>query len=72
MSILKSMPIKSFHMRAETFICRLLSHVPEKGTHLVRSYGVIPIPIAASNWMQLGLNWGNRHTSLLLDLPSCP
>ena len=31
---------QSFHMRAETFICRLLSHVPEKGTHLVRSYGL--------------------------------
>jgi len=29
-----------FHMKAETFISRILKHVPEKGTHLVRSYGL--------------------------------
>jgi hypothetical protein len=27
-------------MKAETFIGRLLKHVPEKGTHVVRSYGL--------------------------------
>jgi hypothetical protein len=30
----------SFPLKAGTFIGRLLSHVPEKGTHLVRSYGL--------------------------------
>lgn len=29
-----------FKLPAEVFIDRLLSHVPEKGTHLVRSYGL--------------------------------
>jgi hypothetical protein len=30
----------AFQLDAEAFIRRLLSHVPEKGTHLVRSYGL--------------------------------
>ena len=29
-----------FHLDAETFIHRILDHVPEKGTHLVRAYGL--------------------------------
>lgn len=31
---------RSFKLDAETFIHRILSHVPEKGTHIVRSYGL--------------------------------
>jgi hypothetical protein len=31
---------RTFRLPAETFIQRLLSHVPEKGTHLVRAYGL--------------------------------
>jgi len=30
----------SFQLKANEFISRLLSHVPEKGTHLVRAYGL--------------------------------
>jgi hypothetical protein len=30
----------SFSVDAETFICRILTHVPQSGTHLVRSYGL--------------------------------
>ena len=30
----------SFRLKANEFIFRLLSHVPEKGTHLVRAYGL--------------------------------
>ena len=30
----------TFQLDAEAFIRRMLSHVPEKGTHLVRSYGL--------------------------------
>ena len=30
----------TFKLGARTFIARLLSHVPDKGTHLVRSYGL--------------------------------
>jgi len=30
----------TFALPAETFLGRLLSHVPEKGTHLVRAYGL--------------------------------
>ena len=31
---------RSFRLDAQDFIGRLLSHVPEKGTHLVRAYGL--------------------------------
>jgi hypothetical protein len=31
---------KFYHLKAETFVKRILSHVPEKGTHMVRSYGL--------------------------------
>jgi hypothetical protein len=31
---------RTFHLEVETFIERLLSHVPEKGTHVVRAYGL--------------------------------
>ncbi len=31
---------RTFRLGAQAFIGRLLSHVPEKGTHLVRSYGL--------------------------------
>jgi len=31
---------RSFRLNAETFIHRILSHVPEKGTHMVRAYGL--------------------------------
>ncbi len=31
---------RSFDLNAGTFIHRILDHVPEKGTHLVRSYGL--------------------------------
>lgn len=31
---------RTFRLKAQTFIRRLLSHVPEKGTHLVRAYGL--------------------------------
>jgi len=31
---------RTFRLRSETFIQRLLSHVPEKGTHVVRAYGL--------------------------------
>jgi hypothetical protein len=31
---------RTFSIPVKTFISRLLSHVPEKGTHLVRSYGL--------------------------------
>jgi len=31
---------RSFRLDGKTFIDRLLSHVPEEGTHLVRSYGL--------------------------------
>jgi hypothetical protein len=31
---------RTFHMKAVTFIGRILKHVPEKGTHLVRAYGL--------------------------------
>ncbi|MFH1638779.1 MAG: transposase [Chloroflexota bacterium] len=31
---------RTFRVKAETFIGRLLKHVPEKGTHVVRSYGL--------------------------------
>jgi hypothetical protein len=31
---------RTFHMKAETFISRILNHVPEKGTHVVRAYGL--------------------------------
>jgi hypothetical protein len=31
---------RTFRLEAQTFIQRLLSHVPEKGTHLVRAYGL--------------------------------
>jgi Putative transposase/Transposase zinc-binding domain len=31
---------RSFTLNAGTFIHRILNHVPEKGTHLVRSYGL--------------------------------
>ena len=30
----------TFGLNSETFIQRLLSHVPEKGTHVVRAYGL--------------------------------
>ena len=30
----------TFRLKSETFIQRLLSHVPEKGTHMVRAYGL--------------------------------
>lgn len=30
----------TFRLKSETFIQRLLSHVPEKGTHVVRAYGL--------------------------------
>lgn len=30
----------TFRLKSETFIQRLLRHVPEKGTHLVRAYGL--------------------------------
>ena len=30
----------TFRLNSETFIQRLLSHVPEKGTHVVRAYGL--------------------------------
>jgi Putative transposase len=32
---------RTFRLPAETFIQRLLSHVPETGTHLVRAYGLL-------------------------------
>ncbi len=31
---------RTFQLKADTFIGRLLSHVPEKGTHVVRAYGL--------------------------------
>jgi hypothetical protein len=31
---------RTFGLKSETFIQRLLSHVPEKGTHVVRAYGL--------------------------------
>jgi hypothetical protein len=31
---------RSFSLKADTFIDRMLSHVPDKGTHVVRSYGL--------------------------------
>jgi hypothetical protein len=31
---------RTFYLEVETFIERLLSHVPEKGTHVVRAYGL--------------------------------
>lgn len=31
---------RTFSLTAETFIQRMLSHVPEKGTHVVRAYGL--------------------------------
>jgi hypothetical protein len=31
---------RTFRLKSETFIQRLLSHVPEKGTHVVRAYGL--------------------------------
>jgi hypothetical protein len=31
---------RTFDLSSETFIQRLLSHVPEKGTHVVRAYGL--------------------------------
>lgn len=31
---------RSFSLKADIFISRLLSHVPKKGTHVVRSYGL--------------------------------
>jgi len=31
---------RTFDLNSETFIQRLLSHVPEKGTHVVRAYGL--------------------------------
>jgi hypothetical protein len=31
---------RTFSLPAETFLARLLSHVPAKGTHLVRAYGL--------------------------------
>ena len=31
---------KSYNLKEESFIHRILSHVPEKGTHMVRSYGL--------------------------------
>ncbi len=31
---------RTFRLKGETFIQRLLSHVPERGTHVVRAYGL--------------------------------
>jgi len=31
---------RTFSLRAEAFIRRILSHVPEKGTHVIRAYGL--------------------------------
>lgn len=58
----------SFKINAGTFIRRILSHVPERGTHLVRSYGLLhPSCIKKLNIARLQLGQGRYKP--LTDLP---
>ena len=59
---------RSFHLNAETFLHRILNHVPEKGTHMVRSYGLFH-PIALKNSIMPGLNWARSLMNLLQIFP---
>ena len=53
-----------FILDAKTFIARLLSHVPDKGTHLVRSYGLFhPNYRGKLDAARAGLNWVSRPMS---------
>ncbi|MBT6501553.1 MAG: hypothetical protein HOK67_16780 [Deltaproteobacteria bacterium] len=51
----------TFRLSYKTFIDRLLSHVPEKGTHIVRSYGCVHmgcfIQTAVLSYIKQGINW---------------
>jgi hypothetical protein len=59
----------TFKLDAQTFIRRLLSHVPEKGTHLVRSYGLFHANhIKKLNTARKCL--GQRAYKTTADLPS--
>ena len=58
----------SYHLKAQTFIHRILSHVPEKATHMVRSYGLFhPNCIDKLNTARLQL--GQEPYERLTDLP---
>ena len=58
----------TFRLDAKTFVHRLLNHVPTKGTHLVRSYGIF----AAASREKLNLaraQLGQDRYEPLTDLP---
>ena len=58
----------SFRLDARTFIQRLLSHVPQRGTHLVRSYGLFH-PNCISKLNRARGRLGQPPYEPLTDLP---
>lgn len=59
---------RKFSLEAETFIRRLLSHVPEKGTHVVRAYGLFH-PNCRDKLDQARAQLGQPKYEPLTDLP---
>lgn len=59
----------SFTLNAERFIERILSHVPEKGTHVVRSYGLFH-PNCLEKLNQARKQLGQAPYESVLEVPS--
>jgi hypothetical protein len=59
---------RTFRFGANSFIERLLSHVPEKGTHLVRSYGLFH-PNCRDKLDEARAQLGQPRYEPLTDLP---
>ncbi|MFH1615936.1 MAG: transposase, partial [Planctomycetota bacterium] len=59
---------RTFRLKAEAFIRRLLSHVPEKGTHVVRTYGLFH-PNCRGKLDEARAQLGQPEYEPLTDLP---
>ena len=59
---------RTFRLKAEAFIRRLLSHVPEKGTHIVRAYGLFH-PNCRGKLDEARAQLGQAEYEPLTDLP---
>lgn len=58
----------TFRLKVQTFIRRLLNHVPEKGTHIVRSYGLFH-PNCRGKLNEARAQLGQPEYEPLTDLP---
>ena len=59
---------RTFRLKAQDFIGRILSHVPEKGSHLVRSYGLFH-PNCRARLNEARAQLGQSEYEPLTDLP---